>query len=108
MRITGICPLLQLASGWSTMFLIGTELFIMAPLIPFLAADFRISPAVAGVSVTVFSATYMVSAPVFGNVADRVGRRRVLVSCLLIFTAAHLFTASATSLASLLAARFLA
>jgi predicted MFS family arabinose efflux permease len=108
MRITRIRPLLQLAIAWSTMFLIGTELFVMSPLIPFLAADFRISTAVAGVSVTVFSATYMVSAPVFGNVADRVGRRRVLVSCLLIFTAANLLTASATSLASLLAARFLA
>src|SRR5690348_8206766 len=70
MRITRIRPLLQLAIAWSTMFLIGTELFVMSPLIPFLAADFRISTAVAGVSVTVFSATYMVSAPVFGNVGD--------------------------------------
>src|ERR1700756_5464695 len=98
MRITRICPLLQLAVAWFTMFLIGTELFVMSPLIPFLAADFRISTAMAGVSVTVFSATYMVSAPVFGNVADRVGRRRVLISCLLTFAAANLLTASATSL----------
>jgi predicted MFS family arabinose efflux permease len=90
------------------MFLIGTELFVISPMLPFLAADFRISPGVAGVSVTIFSVTYMVSAPVFGNIADRVGRRRVLVSCLLTFAAANLLTASATNLASLLAARLLA
>jgi predicted MFS family arabinose efflux permease len=108
MRIPKNSSLAQLAIAWLTMFLIGTELFVMSPLLPFLAKNFRISTAIAGVSVTIFTVTYMVSAPVFGNIADRVGRRRVLISCLLTFAAANLLTASATSLASLLAARLLA
>src|SRR5260221_12623598 len=71
-------PLAGLMVGWLTMFVVGTDLFVVSPLLPMIAADFRVSPAVAGLSVTVFSLTYMVSAPLFGRVADRIGRQRML------------------------------
>jgi len=98
-------PPASLMVGWLTMFVVGTDLFVVSPLLPMIAADYRVSPAVAGLSVTVFSLSYMVSAPFFGQVADRIGRRRMLVCCLAAFAAANLLTAVAASVIWLLAAR---
>jgi predicted MFS family arabinose efflux permease len=98
-------PLGSLIVGWLTMFVVGTDLFVVSPLLPMIAADFRVSPAAAGLCVTVFSLTYMVSAPFFGHVADRIGRRRMLVCGLAGFAAANLLTAAAASMIWLLAAR---
>ncbi len=98
----------QLGVAWLTMFLVGTELFVMSPLLPLLAADYHISATSAGLSVTVFSLTYMVSAPIFGYLSDRIGRRRVLISSLITFAGANLLTASAAGLPWLLAVRLLA
>ncbi len=90
------------------MFLVGTELFVFSPLLPMLAADYEISTIMVGLSVTMFSLTYMVSAPLFGYLSDRVGRRRVLICSLLAFTAANALTAFAVNLPSLLAVRLFA
>jgi predicted MFS family arabinose efflux permease len=98
----------KLSVAWLTMFMVGTELFIFSPLLPMLAADFDVPIAVAGLSVTVFSLTYMVTAPLFGRLSDRIGRRRVLTCALLAFAAANLLTGSAASLPALLVARLLA
>ena len=62
----------------------------------------------AGLSVAIFSLAYMVSAPVFGHLADRVGRRRVLIYSLLGVAAANLLTVLATTWPSLLTVRALA
>jgi predicted MFS family arabinose efflux permease len=98
----------RLAISWLTMFLVGTELFVVSPLLPLISADFQSSPALAGLSVAIFALTYMISAPLFGQLADRIGRRRVLICCLCAFAAANLLTAAATNLPYLLAARLLA
>lgn len=98
----------KLAVAWLTMFLVGTELFVFSPLLPMLAADYGISPAIAGLSVTAFSSTYMVGAPLFGHISDQVGRRRILVCSLLAFALANLLTALAATLPSLLAVRLFA
>src|SRR5690348_6910327 len=108
MTIMATAPLAKLSVAWLTMFLVGTELFVFSPLLPLLAVDYQVSTAMAGLSVTIFSLTYMVSAPLFGHLADRVGRRRVLICSLLAFAAANLLTALASSLPSLLAVRLLA
>src|SRR6266446_10745489 len=55
--------MIRLAIGWLTMFVVGTDLFVVSPLLPLIAVDYRISSAAAGLSVTVFSLTYMVCAP---------------------------------------------
>ena len=101
-------PAASLAVGWLTMFVIGTDLFVISPLLPMIATEYRISPALVGLSVTVFSLTYMIGAPFFGHLADRVGRRRVLIAGLAVFAAANLATAAATNLGFLLAARIAA
>jgi predicted MFS family arabinose efflux permease len=98
----------RLAVAWLTMFLVGTELFVFSPLLPVLAADYHIAPALAGLSVTMFSLAYMVSAPLFGYFSDRIGRRRVLICSLLAFALANILTAGAASLPSLLAVRLFA
>lgn len=108
MNAMRVSPLAGLMVGWLTMFVVGTDLFVVSPLLPMIAADYRVSPAVAGLCVTVFSLTYMVSAPLFGHLADRIGRRWMLVSCLAAFAAANLMTAAAESVTWLLAARVLA
>jgi predicted MFS family arabinose efflux permease len=97
----------RLAIGWLTMFTVGCDLFVVSPLLPQIAADYGISPTLAGLSVTAFAGTYMLSAPLLGHLADRIGRRRMLTCCLLAFTAANLLTAAAWNLAWLVAARLL-
>ena len=67
----------QLAAGWLTMFLVGTELFVFSPLLPTLAVNYDVSSNVAGLSVTTFSLSYMASAPLFGHVSDRVGKQQI-------------------------------
>src|SRR5262249_56191490 len=90
------------------MFVIGTDLFVVSPLLPLIAADYRISPSLAGLGVAMFALTYMLSAPVLGHLADRIGRRRMLTCCLFGFAAANLLTASSANFTWLLAARLIA
>ena len=85
----------RLATGWLTLFVIGTDLFVVSPLLPLIAGEFRLSAAAAGSCATVFSATYMLSAPVFGALADRFGRRQILTAALSAFALSNLLTASA-------------
>lgn len=103
-----ISPANKLAVGWLTMFVIGSDLFVISPLLPLIAADYEIPPAAAGLSVTVFSVAYVLSAPLLGHLADRIGRGRVLTGCLLVFAAANLLTAAAGGFGWLLAARLIA
>lgn len=98
----------KLAVAWLTMFVVGTELFVFSPLLPVLAADYQIAPALAGLSVTMFSLTYTVGAPLFGYFSDRTGRRRLLICSLLAFALANILTAAAANLPELLVVRLLA
>ena len=98
----------KLAVAWLTMFVVGSDLFVVSPLLPLIAADHEIPPAAAGWSVTVFAVTYMLSAPLLGHLADRVGRVRVLTCCLCAFGAANLLTALAGDFAWLLVTRIAA
>jgi predicted MFS family arabinose efflux permease len=99
---------MQLIIGWLTMFVVGTDLFVVSPMLDLIARDYHVSPAAAGSCVTVFSLIYAVSAPFFGHLADRLGRRRVLTCALSAFAVANLLTASAANFPLLLATRFLA
>ena len=108
MKINPKIPPAQMAVGWLTMFLIGTELFVFSPLLPTLAINYDVSSKVAGLCVTSFSLSYMITAPLFGLVSDRVGKRRVLICCLLAFGTANLLTASAVNFPWLLALRLFA
>ena len=98
----------RLTIGWLTMFIIGTDLFVVSPVLPLIAADYHASAALAGLGVTVFALTYMISAPLLGYIADRIGRRCMLTCCLFGFALANLLTAAAANIAVLLLARLFA
>jgi len=108
MKIKLMSPPAELVVGWLTLFLVGTELFVFSPLLPMLAVNYNVSATLVGLCVTAFSLAYVVSAPLFGYFADRVGKRRVLICCLLAFGTANLLTASAANFRSLLAVRLFA
>jgi predicted MFS family arabinose efflux permease len=108
MKFNPMLPAAPLAVAWFTMFLVGTELYVFSPLLPLLAADYEVSLRVAGLSVAIFSSAYTVGAPLFGRVADRIGKRRMLIWCMSAFAVANLLTASAPNFASLLVVRLFA
>ena len=65
MRVIGHARVVRLAVSWLTLFLVGTELFVVSPLLPLISKDFQSSPALSGLSVAIFAVTYMISAPLF-------------------------------------------
>jgi predicted MFS family arabinose efflux permease len=99
--------MLRLIAGWLTLFAVGTDLFVISPLVPLLAGNYQVGIRAAGLSVTSFSLAYVIAAPLFGRLADRFGRRNVLTWCLLAFAASNLLTAEAGSLPAMLIARSL-
>ncbi|WP_051342136.1 MFS transporter [Pseudonocardia spinosispora] len=94
--------------GWLTLFLIGTDLFVMSPLLPMIGRSLGIGAVAGGWLVTVFALGYLIGGPSLGAVADRRGRYTVLTGALAVFVVANLATALAPSLAVLLAARTIA
>jgi predicted MFS family arabinose efflux permease len=101
-------PSTKLVIGWLTVFVVGTELFVFSPLLPLIAASYRLPPARIGFCVTAFAAAYVIAAPFLGLLADRTARRLVLTFCLIAFFAANLATAFADDLPRLIAARVFA
>lgn len=79
---------------------------IVAPL-PDILEDFDLSDGAAGVLVAAATLPGIVIAPVIGLLADRFGRRKVLIPCLVVFGLAGLGAAFAPSFGVLLAMRLL-
>ncbi|MGY1580955.1 MFS transporter [Streptomyces sp. MN13] len=94
--------------AWLTQFLVGTDLFVVAPLLPHIAASFDVSTAGSGLLVTAFSVAYVVASPFAGWLSDRWDRATVLVVALVLFSAANVGTALAPGFGALLAARVVA
>jgi predicted MFS family arabinose efflux permease len=97
-------PLVLLALGT---FATGTESFMIAPLIPKLAADLSVSVAVAGQLVTVFALTYAVSSPVLSALTAGFQRRKLLILSMAAFAVANFVASMANSYWELLGARIL-
>jgi predicted MFS family arabinose efflux permease len=94
--------------AFCTLLVVGTDLFVVSPLLPDLAHEYGTTPGAAGSTVTVFSIAYMVAAPFSGSLADRLGRRTVLAAGLSCFGVANLLTAAAPTFSVLLVARAVA
>ncbi len=88
-------------------FAIGTEGFMIAPLLPDLARDLSVSLVGAGQLVTVFALTYALSSPVLTALTGDIDRRRLLIASMLAFAAANFVAWSAQGYPALLAARIL-
>ncbi|AXG08692.1 MFS transporter [Haloplanus rubicundus] len=80
---------------------------LVSPALPAIGAAFGVSPPRAGLFVTGYALPGVLLAPVVGMLADRVGRRPVLVGCLALFGAAGTAVAFAETFAVALALRVL-
>ncbi|MDJ1130560.1 MFS transporter [Streptomyces iconiensis] len=78
-----------------TTFVIGTDDFVIAGLLPEIGNDLHVSEAAAGQLVTVFSVTYAVSAPVLAVLTARLPRKALVVGGLVVFAVANVATALA-------------
>ena len=83
--------------------LVGFGLVI--PLLPFYAVRFAASPQEVTALVAIYSLVQLVTAPLWGRLSDRVGRRPVLLASLAASALAYLWLGSATRLWMLFAAR---
>src|SRR3546814_353123 len=86
-------------------FAIGTESFLVAGLLPDIAADVGVSLDSAGHLIGWFAATYAVAAPIMAALTGRFERRAVLLLSLAVFTAANLAAAFAPDFHTLLILR---
>lgn len=88
-------------------FAIGTEGFMIAPLLPKMAADFGMSVSAVATLVVAFTLALSLSSPVTTLMSGRLNRRDTLLLAIGVFTAANVAAACATGFASLLVARVL-
>ena len=82
-------------------------LFAPQPLLPLLAREFQVSPAMISLVVTASTLAVALAAPFAGVVADRFGRKRVIVPAAFLLAVPTLLAATATSFGQLLFWRFL-
>jgi predicted MFS family arabinose efflux permease len=102
--IRGNGPLYWLAAGT---FAVGTESFMIAGLLPGMAADLGVSVAAAGQLVTVFALAYALSSPVLTALTGRLNRRTLLIVSMTAFALANAVAWAAQGYWSLMAARVL-
>jgi predicted MFS family arabinose efflux permease len=85
--------------------MVGLDRFIISPLFPVMAKDLGLSYGDFGLISGVLSLTWGLSALFSGNLADRLGAKRVLVPAMVIFSLLVGLTGLATGLVSLLLLR---
>ncbi|TDD12048.1 MFS transporter [Nonomuraea deserti] len=83
-------PLLPLALAT---FAVGTDAFVIAGLLPAIAADLEVGMAAAGQLVTVFALTLAVAAPVLSWLLSPLDRRTALQLALIVFVVGNVMTA---------------
>ncbi|MHB1313320.1 MAG: MFS transporter [Gemmatimonadaceae bacterium] len=89
-------------------FALGTDLYVIAGVLPEIARGTRVPVALAGQLVTIFALAYALGSPLLAVAGARLNRRRLLVGALGVFAAANLGAALAPSYGVLVAARLLA
>jgi len=85
--------------------LVGLDRWIIAPLAPEIMHDLGMSPARINVLVAILGITWGVAAAAMGHLSDRVGRRKVMLPALLIFSLASGLSGLAGGFTSLLLIR---
>jgi predicted MFS family arabinose efflux permease len=90
------------------MFAMGTDNFVVAGILPSVAAALDTSVSLAGQMVTVYALSFAILAPVMAALTGAWPRKALLVSALGIFVAGNAISAVATDLNTVLASRALA
>ncbi|MFJ9041840.1 MFS transporter [Streptomyces sp. NPDC102406] len=86
-------------------FLMGTTEFVIAGLLPEIAADLNVSVSHAGLLITAFAVGMIVGGPTMAMATLRLPQRHTLVGALTVFAAGHAVAALSTSFTVVLAAR---
>lgn len=89
-------------------FVLGTDGYVIAGILPEIARGTRVSVALAGQLVTIFALTYAFGSPFLAVASAKIGRRRLLLGALGVFAVANLGAAFAPDYGTLAAARVLA
>lgn len=72
-------------------FIIGTDDFVIAGLLPSIADDMNISNAMAGQLVTAFAIAYAIGAPVLGTITNNMPLKALLAWSMLVFVTVKTF-----------------
>jgi predicted MFS family arabinose efflux permease len=98
---------LPLGLAWLALgaFAIGTESFMVAGLLPALAADLQVSATRAGQLVLLFALSYAIGSPLMAALCARFGRRPLLIASLAAFSGLTLAASMAHGFAQLALAR---
>ena len=88
-------------------FAVGTDAFVIAGLLPAIAADLEVGTAAAGQLVTVFALTLAIAAPVLSWLLSSLDRRRALQLALAVFVVGNIATALSPSYSIMMTSRVL-
>ncbi|WP_232662158.1 MFS transporter [Pseudonocardia sp. TRM90224] len=88
-------------------FAVGTDGFVIAGLLPAIAADLDVGVAAAGQLVTAFALTFAAAAPVLGAATAALDRRKALLAALTVFVIGNVATALAPTYEIALTSRIL-
>jgi predicted MFS family arabinose efflux permease len=92
---------------WLTVgaFAIGTESYVVAGVLPTIAADLRVTVPLAGQLITVFALTYAIGSPLIAVATGSMERRRLLLISIAVFGAFNLLAAVSHTYGALMIAR---
>lgn len=93
--------------GFAVMFLIGSDTFVVAPLLPSLAKAFDVSTTQSGWLVSVYAIGYALTGLVSGPISDRGNRRIILTLGMVVFALATAACAVSASFWTMFTFRFI-
>ena len=102
-RVRGLVAVLTAAA-----FLIFAQAFMIAPILPPLAGAFGVSAGIVGLAVPAYLIPYGLISLAWGPLADRIGRRRVIQTCVAAFAAVTAATAAVPDVSLFIVARVVA
>lgn len=98
-------PLVVYVLALGTFLMLTTE-FVVAGILPEVAAGLQVSLAQAGSLITVFAAGMIIGAPVMALLTMRLSKRVTLITAMLIFVLGHVIVALSSDFTTLMVARF--